>query len=322
MRRLTKCKTIDKPGFTVMLTGTSTKKRGNWAMLTRLFLGIMLLVSGAALAQTSFPDHCPGGSPLPFAAIEVKHPIDSTCSIEGTTTAPANSHTQNKVKSNFCAAAPGGQPETVTPQKLVDLQAHTKIHSGFKLEPSDRKPLQDLGEGKVVRMKAFLIEAHYADLGAGESANCNGKKEPDNDIHIAFGSKADSQECESVSAEIIPHYRPASWSEIGHFETYNSAARKYIPNAAMASRLQAHSYRITGQLFFDASHAPCPCSKACNPIRASVWEIHPVYSIEVCKGTTCDENNDSDWIAFDTWWKGLVPIKKVKGPHTHTRGGN
>jgi len=26
--------------------------------------------------------------------------------------------------------------------------------------------------------------------------------------------------------------------------------------------------------------------------------------IEVCKGTTCDENNDSDWVAFDMWWKG------------------
>ena len=130
-------------------------------------------------------------------------------------------------------------------------------------------------------MKAFLIEAHHADLGAGESVNCNGGKEEDNDIHIALGSKAESQECESVSAEIAPHYRPASWNEIGHFETYNSSTRKYIPNPALASRLQAHPYRITGQLFFDASHAPCPCSKACNPIRASVWEIHPVMKMAV-----------------------------------------
>ena len=292
-------------------------------MLTRLFLAAVLLVSGAALAQTSFPDHCPGGSPLPFAAIEGKtHPIDKTCGIEGKTASPANSHIQNKVKNNFCASAPGGQPETVTPQKLVALQASTKIPSGHGKEPSDRKPLETLGEGKLIRMKAFLIEAHHADLGGGESVNCNGGKEEDNDIHIALGSKADSQECDSVSAEITPHYRPASWNEIGHFETFNSSTKKYTPNPALASRLQAHPYRITGQLFFDASHEPCPCSKACNPIRASVWEIHPVYSIEVCKGTTCDESNDSDWVAFDAWWKSLVPIKKVKGPHTHSHGAN
>jgi hypothetical protein len=54
-----------------------------------------------------------------------------------------------------------------------------------------------------------------------------------------------------------------------------------------------------------------------------VWEIHPIYSIEVCKsGTACDENTDSDWLAFDAWWKSLVPIKKVKGPHTHTHKPN
>lgn len=293
-------------------------------MLTRLFLGVVLLVPGAAFAQGSFPDHCDHGSPLPFAAIEVKQAIDKSCGLEGTSTAPANSHIQNKVKNNFCATAPGGQPETFTPQKLVDLQASTTVPSGYKREPGDRKPLQDLGEGKLVRMKAFLIEAHHADLGSGETVNCNGKKEPDNDVHIAFGSQADSQECESVTAEISPHYRPASWNEIGHFEIYNSTAKKYTPNPAIAARLQAHPYRITGQLFFDASHEPCPCSKACSPpVRASVWEIHPVYSIEVCKSATaCDENTDSDWLAFDAWWKSLVPIKKGKGPHTHIHKPN
>jgi hypothetical protein len=293
-------------------------------MLTRLFLGIVLLVPGAALAQASFPDRCDNGSPLPFSAIEVKHPIDQSCGLEGKNTAAANSHIQNKVKNNFCAPAPGGQPESITPQTLIDLQASTTIPSGYMKEPSDRKPLHDLGEGKLVRMKAFLIEAHHADLGSGESVNCNGGKELDNDIHIAFGAQADSQECDSVTAEISPHYRPDSWNEIGHFEIFNSTTKKYTPNPAMASRLQAHPYRITGQLFFDASHAPCPCNKTCSPpIRASVWEIHPIYGIEVCKaGTTCDEKADGDWIAFDAWWKSLVPIKKVKGPHTHTHKPN
>ncbi len=291
-------------------------------MLTRLFLGIVLLV-GTAFAQDSFPDRCADGSPLPFANIEKKQSIDNTCGLEGKTTAPPNSHLQNQVKNNFCATAPAGLPETFTPQKLVDLQAATTVPSGYKKEPADRTPLQDLGEGKLVRMKAFLLEAHHADLGGGESVNCNGGKVPDNDVHIAFGSQPDAQECESVTAEITPHYRPDSWNEIGHFETYNSKTKKYTPNPAMAARLQSHPYRVTGQLFFDASHQPCPCNKACTPVRASVWEIHPIYNLEVCKsGTACDENTDTDWLAFDTWWNSLVPIKKIKGPHSHTHKPN
>jgi hypothetical protein len=292
-------------------------------MLTRLFLGSLVLLSGAVLAQTSFPDHCDNGSPLPFAAIEVKHPVDNTCGLEGKTTASANSHLQNKVKNNFCATSDSGQPETITPQKLIDLQAETTVPSGTGKEPGDRKPLQDLGEGKLVRMKAFLLEAHHADLGSGESVNCNGGTQAGNDVHIAFGSQAGTQECDSVTAEISPHYRPASWNQIGHFETYNSTTKKYTPNPAMAARLQAHAYRVTGQLFFDASHRPCPCGTTCSPVRATVWEIHPIYNLEVCKsGTACDENTDSDWIAFDTWWNSLVPLQKLKGPHTHTHKPN
>lgn len=284
-------------------------------MRASLFLGLTLLLATPAFPQASFPDHCPDGSGLPFASIEVNHPIDSSCGLEGATSASANSHLQNKVKNNFCAT---GTPETFTPEKLTALQASTTVPSGQGKEPSDRKPLQDLGEGKLIRMKAFLLEAHHADLGSGESVNCNGATAALNDVHIAFGSAADSQECDSVTAEITPHYRPASWTRIGDFETYNSTTKRYTPNPAIASRLQAHAYRVTGQLFFDASHKPCPCGTTCAPVRATDWEIHPVYNIEVCKsGTSCDENSDGDWIAFDSWWNSLVPIKKQKAPHPH-----
>jgi hypothetical protein len=107
------------------------------------------------------------------------------------------------------------------------------------------------------------------------------------------------------------------WDEIGNFETYSGG--KYTVNIGVASRLQAHSYRITGQLFFDASHEPCPCGATkCEPLRSSVWEIHPVYRIEVCKaGTTCDETKDADWLEFDKWWKSFAPLQPVKAPHTH-----
>ena len=289
-------------------------------MYMRYVLGALLLCGPClCMAQTTFADHCSDGSPLPFSSIELKHPIDSSCGISGLPTAAANSKLQNKVKDNFCAGTGGATPEIFTPQKLADLQAKTKVPSGFKKEPSDRQPLTDLGEGKLVRMKAFLVEAHHADLGSGETVNCDGATEDLNDIHMAMGAASNTQECDSVSAEISPHYRPASWNEIGHYERYNPTTKKYTPDPVMAARLMAHAYRLTGQLFFDASHAVCPCGTTCTPIRSSLWEIHPIYAIEVCKsGTTCDETKDGDWLDFDTWWNSLTPIKKIRGPHTHT----
>jgi hypothetical protein len=289
-------------------------------MFTRYFaVPIALFLYCAPLrAQSTFPDQCPNQSRLPFAAIELKHPIDASCGIKGKPTASANSQLQNSVKNNFCAVATGGQPETFTPQMLIDLQAQTHVPSGTGQEPSDRKALQDLGEGKLIRMKAFFVEAHHADLGSGESVNCNGATEEMNDVHIAFGAQANTQECDSVTAEISPHYRPASWNEIGHYEIWNSVSKKYTPDPAMAARLKSLPYRVTGQLFFDASHSVCPCGTNCSPSRSSLWEIHPVYNIEVCKaGSPCDENNDADWLAFDTWWKSLTPLSKPRGPHSH-----
>lgn len=269
-----------------------------------------------ASAQTGFSDHCSDGKALPFAALEVKHPVDATCGLEGKLTSPPASQTQNEVKNNFCGAADA--PESFTPQMFIDLEHNTTIKSGTGKEPVDRTELQHLGEGKIVRMKANLIEAHHADVGSGESVNCGGLKEEDNDIHIAFGAAANTKECTSVSGEISPHFRPASWNAIGDFEKFNPATKLNVVNPALASRLQAHPYRITGQLFFDASHTLCACGTTCNPSRGSRWEIHPIYNIEVCKaGTACNADTDSDWISFDSWWNTLVPPQKQKPPHSH-----
>lgn len=292
-----------------------------------VFLIAFLVPGGFGWAQTTFPDHCSNGAALPFNAIKLAHPIDTNCPfLNGKQSSSASSKLQNSAKNNFCATASGGAPEVITPQQLIDLQRTHTFPSGRGNEPTDRTALRNAGEGKLVRMKAYLFEAHFADVPTGESVNCgNGHTtEEDNDIHMAFVSTATAKdECGSVSGEISPHFRPATWSDIGRFEKFDPATHKFIPNPAIASRLQAHAYRITGQLFFDASHAPCPCGTACgsDPLRSSVWEIHPIYNIEVCKaGKPCDENNDDDWMAFDTWWKSLAPVKPLK-PHRHAAHG-
>ena len=63
--------------------------------------------------------------------------------------------------------------------------------------------------------------------------------------------------------------------------------------------------RVTGPLFYDGiSHKPCAGGKRPSPQRASVWEIHPLYAIDVCKNKTiasCKVANDSAWISLDQW---------------------
>jgi hypothetical protein len=63
--------------------------------------------------------------------------------------------------------------------------------------------------------------------------------------------------------------------------------------------------RITGQAFFDASHRP---GKNGTPQQSSkqvsAWEIHPIYSIEVCTNTSlsgCKPDRDDVWMSLHDW---------------------
>lgn len=41
-----------------------------------------------------------------------------------------------------------------------------------------------------------------------------------------------------------------------------------------------------------------------QPSAISLWEIHPIYAVDVCKKTTLDECNadqESVWAALDKW---------------------
>ena len=58
------------------------------------------------------------------------------------------------------------------------------------------------------------------------------------------------------------------------------------------------AFRITGQMMLDGSHRPCTPGHPQSPKRISVWEIHPVYSIDVCTKKTmsaCRVNVATDW---------------------------
>lgn len=246
---------------------------------------------------------------LPFQSIAVHHPIDATCKPAGDAASVAGRN-QNTVKNNLCAS---GSPVVIKQAIFDDLQqAVANIHFPFGNQhvtnpvqlASDRSPLvnvvttsegKKVGEGTVVRFVAFVLEAHHADVRGGESCNCTKPGTATNDIHIGLSETAGVDECKSVTAEIIPHFRPAVWDS--------------IDSATSKPKMAGHPVRFTGQMMFDASHSPCghPKHVTSDPARRSLWEIHPVYAIDVCKNKTlgaCDVADESKWLPLNVFLSG------------------
>jgi hypothetical protein len=238
-----------------------------------------MITAIAILAAASFTPPCP----LPFAKIAKRQPVDSKCGVpDGNTTVGK----QDQIKDNFCAK---GTPVVLTYEVYPILQsAAVELLGPRYAPPADRSKLKNIvtwkgkkiGEGTVVTLVAFVDRARYSDVDTGESVNCDLHGDADNDVHIPLLQTAgDSDECHSVTAEISPHYRPDAWTP----ENLNK-----IKNPV----------RMTGQLFFDASHKPCSATMKEEPLRQSVWEIHPIYSVDVCVNSSisaCDPNTAKNW---------------------------
>ena len=222
--------------------------------------------------------------------------IDRICGLTGDAHGAAKKD-QDKLKNNLCAT---GSPRTITIAEIKELQQKadaTGISYGHGGPPADRSALTHMPElssghtfqeGEVVRLVAYLVDTHYSPKSAsakGESSNCSQSEHEMVDIHVSLWDQPgeiklkDPQRvaklCSTVSAEVIPHLRPDVWQN----DWLHDVMRLERP------------VRITGQLFFDGSHHACSGSVAGqgDPQRASVWEIHPVYRIEVCKHETLAE---------------------------------
>jgi len=263
----------------------------------------------------------PAGCKLPFDSIKSDRGIDHVCPTGGCAELSGNpaqdSHRLlNVAKNNFCAA---GSPAAISYKDFVGLQAASdKVKASSpawwtgKL-PTDRTQLpkvqssgggrsRAIGEGTKVVFVGYIREAKYDDTETGEDVNCKiggaGKiGTEDNDIHISVGLTTLTASpatiparCQSITAEISPHFRPAVWEKV-----VTTPFRKVF---------QTRPVRITGTLLFDAEHVPCQkgAIRQGNPVRISVWEIHPVYAIDVCKNKSlarCEVNDNSDWTPFD-----------------------
>lgn len=273
------------------------------------FLALFLATTVTA---PKFTPACTSFSLAHMNTIMKRLPFDDACGPVGTTTDKAL-QAQNTAKNNLCAV---GTPATITVATLVALQA-TK--ASLPEPPPVRTSLHDVklpdgthqGEGKLVRLVAYVQKAKYSDAGppdpgqkAGESVNCNQESTTDNDVHIALVTDPkDDNECDSVTAEMIPHYRPSAWTpEHFHFLSLFTPDMGHTPYHDYDTTKRP-MVRVTGQLFYDASHGVCVNGKRAegSPAREANWEVHPVYALDVCTITSCDPNKEAGWQAFDAW---------------------
>lgn len=254
-------------------------------------------------------------------------PIDASCGHCGESSLSGDKlraeFAQNFLKNNLCSTS--NAPTDVNVSDFSVLQNsvngltnfnYGNPHAGGFGPPLDRTPLQHLPrtngkplkEGVVVRYVGFMVEEHYSPMSpssSGESVNCSDSDHPSVDIHIALSddqvrlpAHATTQQkmkvlCPTITAEMIPHYRPDDWN----YEELEIVADRKV--------------RIIGQLFFDGSHRVCndPARAETDPKRISSWEIHPVYSFEVCRRAdgSCDIASDTDWEAVGK------AVKEIEG---------
>lgn len=273
------------------------------------------------------PSHCTPpidqpfnvGCNLPFNG-GTSHDIDLHCPNDGCASRDSDK-AQNRIKNNYCAPGPAIVISTSSIDKLqaaVDqlVQQGTFSYGQSPPKPEDRTKLHDLstvdvngnavqlGEGKLVTFEGFVLDAKHDNvfvLGSGpqgfqgEGVNCKNSLFEWNDIHVALGETAASEECASVTAEIIPHFRPLLWDRFDSNACTSPQVNKPLP-------IKGLRVRISGQLFFDGSHTPGPCEgpPGVNSFpRRSVWEIHPVYSIEVF------DTAKNKFITLEEWAQGL-----------------
>jgi len=252
---------------------------------------LLLLATNALYAQ-KFTMSC--DPPFPDR-LELSTQANDDCGIIGSETDSTTAHAkQNAAKNNLCAT---GDVISTTFVTFMRLQANLEKagHAVFSSRslPEDRSIFEDvaktsngdtIGEGTIVSLVAFVGKVKR---GGKESVNCGLSKAVDVDSHIVLLPSRTAEECDSVTAEIIPHFRPMAWDAAG----INS------PEVPM---------RFTGQLFYDASHKPCAngVRDSGSPARFTNWEIHPVYAIEVCKNASmkrCSVDDDSVWMPLDEW---------------------
>lgn len=169
------------------------------------------------------------------------------------------------------AVTPGGREfarlkNRAAPPKAADFDGNVSLEA--LLQPGEDR-------GRWSESRAGSIEGYVVEVKAGgiEAANCYSYRE--RDVHIHVAARPDAPRTEWVVVEVTPRAR-----------RYASESGRDWSAAALRGQLVGRRCRFEGWLLFDREHADesehtAPGSP--GNWRATVWELHPVTSIEVLK---------------------------------------
>lgn len=209
---------------------------------------------------------------LPFADASPRTYFDNSCRNQGQPTAHVG-FTLDQVtamytlKNNYCAPGPAVN---------VDFADMGRFQQGT-MQLTDGSAM---AEGQRVRLVGYV--AAVKTTHSNEGVNCHYTDDATTDIHINV-SQISNDECQGIVAELIPHLRPTA---LTHDNVKQALSGKVI--------------RVTGQLFNDAEHHAA-CHQSGQPSRLSVWEVHPIYLLDICTSTTitnCPIDDDSVWTPY------------------------
>jgi hypothetical protein len=228
------------------------------------------------------------------------------CPGEGCTTGhevDGNLNRRKNITTDDPEAQGDAEPLTLREMKALKNPKHF-------VKGGSRDELEALGEGKLIRVTAFLLTARRE---GSESCNCglNDEKKKDKDVGVntdnhlvlvsgstvkkfSLPAKVNTQEWkenlakrerESITAELTPRVR------LDHPNFTRAAVRPLI----LKARQMALPVRVSGVLMFDSQHF-----LENSLVRVNNWEIHPILKLEFCpKGASCTADSDDDWQSLD-----------------------
>jgi len=170
-----------------------------------------------------------------------------------------------------------GAPKSLTWDDFTTLQedADSTVGQEKELDESARARLHNIrvssgsvSEGDLVQLDGFLVGKPHPNT--GESVNCNLPGPANNDFHIPFADDPDKTPFQGIVVEMIPQDRPANWNT------------KLLVKIENARRM----VRFVGQLFYDNMHrvnGDEEAPQSGQPPRFSLFEIHPITAVTVCK---------------------------------------
>jgi hypothetical protein len=130
--------------------------------------------------------------------------------------------------------------------------------------------------GRFDQGQAAEITGHVIDVqqgGAPETANCNNLTKPYTDTHIMVALDATAAKTAALVVEVTPKWRAAMAKQNVDWGT-----------DTLFNTIKGHKVTFRGWLLFDTDHVTQAINTAPNnpkDWRKTVWEIHPITSMQV-----------------------------------------